>query len=96
MLSQQEMDATLESFQQDLIERRAEQFTQLAETNEKEGMEFLERNKDKEGWEVLPSGLQYKVVKEGESVGTKRRGRESARQGSERSEATAAFRLGIK
>ncbi|MEE9451420.1 MAG: FKBP-type peptidyl-prolyl cis-trans isomerase [Gammaproteobacteria bacterium] len=71
LLSQQEMDATLESFQQDLIERRAEQFTELAEVNEKEGVDFLENNKGKEGWKVLPSGLQYKVVNEGKSVGTK-------------------------
>ncbi len=39
---------------------------ELAEQNKKEGEEFLTENKKKEGVITLPSGLQYKVVKEGD------------------------------
>ncbi len=38
------------------------------ETNKKVGEEFLAANKSKEGINTLPSGLQYKVIKEGEGV----------------------------
>jgi FKBP-type peptidyl-prolyl cis-trans isomerase FklB len=35
------------------------------EKNKKEGEAFLAENKKKEGVKTLPSGLQYKVIKEG-------------------------------
>jgi FKBP-type peptidyl-prolyl cis-trans isomerase FklB len=38
---------------------------QMAEKNKKEGEEFLAQNKSKPGVITLPSGLQYKVVTEG-------------------------------
>ncbi len=37
----------------------------LGEKNKKEGEAFLAENKKKEGVKTLPSGLQYKVIKEG-------------------------------
>jgi FKBP-type peptidyl-prolyl cis-trans isomerase FklB len=37
----------------------------LADKNLKEGQEFLAKNKTKSGVQTLPSGLQYKVIKEG-------------------------------
>ena len=37
----------------------------LGEKNKKEGEAFLDDNKKKEGVKTLPSGLQYKVIKEG-------------------------------
>jgi FKBP-type peptidyl-prolyl cis-trans isomerase FklB len=39
---------------------------ELGEKNKVEGPKFLEENKKKEGVVTLPSGLQYKVIKEGE------------------------------
>lgn len=39
-----------------------------AEANLKEGMDFLENNKSKEGIVALESGLQYEVLKEGEGA----------------------------
>ena len=39
---------------------------QLAEKNKQEGDEFLAQNKKKEGIVTLASGLQYKVIKEGD------------------------------
>jgi FKBP-type peptidyl-prolyl cis-trans isomerase FklB len=38
---------------------------EAAAPNKKEGQAFLEANKKKEGVVALPSGLQYKVIKEG-------------------------------
>jgi FKBP-type peptidyl-prolyl cis-trans isomerase FklB len=43
----------------------AEQGPQAAEANKKEGEAFLAANKTKEGVITLPSGLQYKILKEG-------------------------------
>jgi FKBP-type peptidyl-prolyl cis-trans isomerase FklB len=37
-----------------------------AESNLVAGLEFLEKNRSKEGVTELPSGLQYQVIKEGE------------------------------
>jgi FKBP-type peptidyl-prolyl cis-trans isomerase len=42
--------------------------TEIFEKNLKEGEEFLEKNKSAEGVVTLPSGLQYKIVSEGEGV----------------------------
>ncbi len=39
-----------------------------AETNKKAGEEFLAANKSKPGVTALPSGLQYKVIKQGEGA----------------------------
>lgn len=41
------------------------------ERNLEEGMAFLEENKDREGVITLPSGLQYKVIREGSDVRAK-------------------------
>ena len=37
----------------------------LGEKNKQEGAAFLAENKKKQGVKTLPSGLQYKVIKEG-------------------------------
>src|SRR5260370_6696558 len=42
-----------------------EKMKAVAEGNKKEGTEFLEANKTKEGVVALPSGLQYKILAEG-------------------------------
>jgi FKBP-type peptidyl-prolyl cis-trans isomerase FklB len=39
---------------------------ELGEKNKKEGEAFLAENKKKEGVTTLPSGLQYKIMKEGD------------------------------
>jgi FKBP-type peptidyl-prolyl cis-trans isomerase FklB len=39
---------------------------EMGEKNKVDGPKFLEENKKKEGVVTLPSGLQYKVLKEGE------------------------------
>ncbi|MEW6353003.1 MAG: FKBP-type peptidyl-prolyl cis-trans isomerase [Pseudomonadota bacterium] len=60
-LTQEEMQAAVQSHQQELGNKRAA----AAETNKKQGQAFLEANKKKQGVVTLPSGLQYKVVTQG-------------------------------
>ena len=64
-LSDKERAETLIAFEQDLQKKKTEQLKQLAEKNKKAGDEFLAANKAKEGVKMLPSGLQYKVLAEG-------------------------------
>jgi FKBP-type peptidyl-prolyl cis-trans isomerase FklB len=65
LLTEQEMKDTIAGLQKELMEKQAERTKQLAEKNKKEGEAFLAANKTKEGIKTLPSGLQYKVIKEG-------------------------------
>jgi FKBP-type peptidyl-prolyl cis-trans isomerase FklB len=64
-LSDKERADSLMAFEQDLQKKEIERLKQLAEKNKKEGAEFLAANKAKEGVKTLPSGLQYKVLAEG-------------------------------
>ncbi len=64
-ISDQEMRDTITAFQKEFMAKRAERMKELAEKNKKEGDAFLAENKKKEGVVTLPSGLQYKVLKEG-------------------------------
>ena len=61
IMSEQDMEATMMSFQQEM----AGKMKNIAEKNKKEGEAFLEANKKKDGVITLPSGLQYKILKEG-------------------------------
>ena len=55
----------LDKFFGDLEARQKEEVARVSEVFRKEGEEFLAENAKKEGVVVLPSGLQYKVIKEG-------------------------------
>lgn len=51
----------------EIINKNYEEFKSKAEgENEASGLKFLEENKNNEGIVTLPSGLQYRIVKEGE------------------------------
>jgi FKBP-type peptidyl-prolyl cis-trans isomerase FklB len=67
-LSESEYMVTMKSFsmemQDKMIKKMAER-TNLMKQNERKGKAFLEENKKKKGVQVLASGLQYKVIKEG-------------------------------
>ena len=52
---------TMATFQKDLEAKQKA----AAENNAKDGEKFLAENKKKEGVKTTPSGLQYKVIKEG-------------------------------
>jgi FKBP-type peptidyl-prolyl cis-trans isomerase len=53
-------------FQKNLVAKEEEIKQQMAETNKKEGEAFLAANKTKEGVVTLDSGLQYKILKQGD------------------------------
>jgi FKBP-type peptidyl-prolyl cis-trans isomerase FklB len=65
ILSDQEMRDTLSALQKEMMAKQAERTKKLSEINKKEGDAFMAENKKKDGVITLPSGLQYKVVKEG-------------------------------
>lgn len=64
-LTDKEREETLMAFEQDMMKKETERLKELAEKNKKEGTAFLAANKAKEGVKTLPSGLQYKVLAEG-------------------------------
>jgi len=64
-LKKEEMTSLMQLLQQQIQEQQKKFLQQLAEENRKEGEAFLVSNKEKEGVKILPSGLQYKVLKSG-------------------------------
>jgi len=65
LMTEQEVNDTLMAFQKEMASKQTERLKELGEKNKKEGEAFLAENKKKEGVITLPSGLQYKVIKEG-------------------------------
>ncbi|HEX3998297.1 MAG TPA: FKBP-type peptidyl-prolyl cis-trans isomerase [Pirellulales bacterium] len=61
LMTDQEMHATMVELQRAIQSRQQE----LAEKSKKAGETFLAENKKREGVKTLPSGLQYKVLKQG-------------------------------
>jgi FKBP-type peptidyl-prolyl cis-trans isomerase FklB len=67
-MSQQQMQQLMMAFQQRMMakqQQRQQADQAKGAENLAAGKAFLEANKDKEGVKVLPSGLQYKIIKEG-------------------------------
>jgi len=65
-LSEDEMTKTMAVFKEERMKKHEEEVKKVTEKNKKEGEDFLAGNKKKEGVVTLPSGLQYKVLKEGD------------------------------
>jgi FKBP-type peptidyl-prolyl cis-trans isomerase FklB len=61
LLTDQEIRDTMAVFQKEMMAKQDEK----ARKNKQEGEAFLSENKKKEGVKTLPSGLEYKVIKEG-------------------------------
>ena len=64
----EEMRQVLAAFNEQLRQERLEQFQQLAESNKVEADAFLAENRGKNGIVALPSGVQYRVVEEGDGA----------------------------
>jgi FKBP-type peptidyl-prolyl cis-trans isomerase len=64
-LSQEEIAAALKDGLEKKLATQDAQQTQRALAAEREGLEFLERNRARPGVVELPSGLQYEVLREG-------------------------------
>jgi FKBP-type peptidyl-prolyl cis-trans isomerase FklB len=71
-MTDQELQQTLQAFQQKMMQQQQEAMSKkqdemkvVAEKNKADGKKFLDDNVKKTGVKSTPSGLQYKVVKEG-------------------------------
>ena len=64
-LTEQESMQVRQEFMEKLRAKQAAKSKEEAEKNQKEGDDFLAKNKTKKGVKVTESGLQYEVVKEG-------------------------------
>jgi FKBP-type peptidyl-prolyl cis-trans isomerase FklB len=65
LLTEEEARAAITAVQNDMREKQQAKMQAAGDANKKEGEAFLADNKSKEGVIALPSGLQYKVLKEG-------------------------------
>ena len=61
----EEAGAALDAFFKDLEKRQAVEAAEVAAKMKEEGEAFLKVNATREGVKVLPSGLQYKILKAG-------------------------------
>ena len=66
LLTEAEARTAIAALQTELMKKQAEAAKTLGEKNRKEGEAFLAENKTKDGVVALPSGLQYKILKEGD------------------------------
>ena len=64
-LNEQEALSVRQEFMQKLQARQAAKTKEDAEKNQKEGDDFLAKNKSKSGVKVTASGLQYEIIKAG-------------------------------
>lgn len=65
VMSDQEREEVLMNFQKEMSQKMMDQQKKAMETGKQEGQAFLAKNKTQEGVVELPSGLQYKIIKEG-------------------------------
>jgi len=66
LVTGEEAQPLLQAFTQKLMAKQQEEVARAAEKNLQEGQAYLEENKTREGVIVTESGLQYKVLREGE------------------------------
>ena len=67
-LTQEERQQIIQEHGQQSADERRKMMNELAETNLQESQEFLEENKSKEGVKITDSGLQYKILEEGDGT----------------------------
>ncbi len=66
LMTEEELRTTMDAYRVDLQSRQLEAMKKAGEENQKKGEAFLAENKGKEGVVLLPSGLQYKILKVGD------------------------------
>ncbi len=66
LMTDEEVTATLKTFDQERKQDLEHAKNMLADKNKKAGQEFFAKNLRREGIVTLPSGLQYKVLKQGD------------------------------
>lgn len=67
-IPQSQMMAMLQRYQMKAQQKMQQQQQEEAQKNLEEGQAFLEENKQKEGVETTESGLQYKIIQEGDGA----------------------------
>ncbi|MBT8061047.1 MAG: FKBP-type peptidyl-prolyl cis-trans isomerase [Xanthomonadales bacterium] len=64
-VAREEMITLLQAFQEQIQEERLAAFQKMAEENKVKSEQFLAENRNKTNIQVLPSGVQYRVIEEG-------------------------------
>lgn len=64
----EEMQQILAMLNEELREKRMQELRALADANQTKSNEFLQTNRAKDGVVVLPSGVQYKVITDGDGA----------------------------
>jgi len=67
-LTQEKLEQILMSYQRLARQKQIEKMKMESKANREKGIMFLEENKKKENVVTLPSGLQYKIMKEGKGI----------------------------
>lgn len=67
-LDPQEFQTVMQEFQEELKKAAEDKQSQMAEANKQQGLAFLAQNSTQEGVTTTASGLQYKVIEEGEGA----------------------------
>jgi FKBP-type peptidyl-prolyl cis-trans isomerase FklB len=65
LMTDDQMKEVLAQFQKDVMAKRNAEFSKKSTENKAVGDKFLSENKAKSGVVALPSGLQYKIIKNG-------------------------------
>ncbi len=68
LFTKEQIQTIMTAWNQGVMKAKQEKEQQESVTNRKKGAEFLAENKKKEGVIELPSGLQYKIIKEGQGI----------------------------
>lgn len=68
LLTQEQMQKTMQSYQEMMIQKQMAELNKIAEPNRKAAEAFLAKNKEGKNVETTPSGLQYRVEKEGKGI----------------------------
>jgi FKBP-type peptidyl-prolyl cis-trans isomerase FklB len=63
--TEKELSDALEKFQAEMQQRAMGELTKTAQANKQEADAFLAKNRQRQGVQVTPSGLQYLVLKQG-------------------------------
>ncbi len=66
LLTDEQVKETMTAYSKSMMEKQAAVAKETAAKNGAEGEKFLAENKSKEGVKTTPSGLQYKVIKDGD------------------------------
>jgi FKBP-type peptidyl-prolyl cis-trans isomerase FklB len=68
LFSQEQIQQIMTAWNQNIMKEKQEKAMKESIENKKKGEEFLAENKKKEGVIETPSGLQYKILKEGAGI----------------------------